>query len=65
MVKGKMVAFVVLLLIIGGAFCAVSEPLAVAFGDPPNPPGSGGSPGGGVTPCGDPVPGGGSPGGDD
>ena len=63
MVKGKMVAFVVLLLIIGVAFTAVSEPLTVAFCDPPDPPGSGGPPGGGVTPCGDPVPGGG-PGGD-
>jgi hypothetical protein len=43
----------------------VSEPLTIAFGDPPNPPNFGGSPGGGVTPCGDPVPGGGNPGGDD
>lgn len=65
LVKGKTAVLLVLLLIIGGAFSVVSEPLTIAFGDPPNPPDFGGSPGGGVTPCGDPVPGGGNPGGDD
>lgn len=62
--KGKIVAFVVLLLIIGGAFCVASDLFHVALCDPVSPYGFGGSPGGGVTPCGDPVPGGPGGGGD-
>ena len=64
MMKSKVVAFVVLLLVIGGAFCVVSEPFQIAFCDPGNKPDPDGPPGGGITPCGDPVPGSG-PGGDD
>lgn len=63
--NGKIVAFVALLLVFGCAFCVAFEPCTVAFCDPKYPPNSGGPPGGGVTPCGDPVPGGGGGGGDD
>jgi len=64
-VNGKIVAFVALLLVLGGAFCVAFEPCTVALCDPKHPPNSGGPPGGGVTPCGDPVPGSGGSGGDD
>jgi len=64
-VNGKIVAFVALLLVLGGAFCVAIEPCTVALCDPVYPPDLGGPPGGGVTPCGDPVPGGGGGGGDD
>jgi len=37
-VKSKVVAFVALLLIFGGAFCVVSEPFQIAFCDPGNKP---------------------------
>jgi len=64
-VNGKIVAFVALLLVLGGAFCVAFEPCTVALCDPVYPPDPEGSPGGGVTPCGDPVPGSGGSGGDD